>query len=420
MNAPANLPILLDALPPDSAHPPQTGFSRDKQVAFISALASSGAARRAVRAAGISHQTAYRMRRANPAFRLAWDAAMLAARAVAEDVLAVRAIEGVEEKVFYHGEEVATRRRFDSRLLLAHLARLDRLTANAAAHAFAEDFEAALERFARGEDQPEVVAPQASGGAGAGGTDAGAQGGDNSSPGQCNKRSMSGAGTGAEPPATRAAALAAIPCTCPGAVHGTDGGRRHWRMGAQGPEPVCNLDGEGPCCEKPGWPDCRDCPHYSPIMRMIETLEEARPEDAPRPHELGRSDLVEEAQYAALLAGAPDWWRRGEDGVLYAPGPSGLWLPADDEGEEEEELDDDGCGGQANGPGLGDRGEHAVGRVGGDRQHPAAVDAHVAEHGGDEEREDRELRQRDHRPADHQHGQEQAEQCDHEAAHAEP
>lgn len=348
MNAPTTLPALLDTLPPDSAHPPQTGFSRDKQVAFISALASSGAARRAVRAAGISHQTAYRMRRANPAFRLAWDAAMLAARAVAEDVLAVRAIEGVEEKVFYHGEEVATRRRFDSRLLLAHLARLDRLTANAAANAFAEDFEAALDRFARGEDQPEVVAAGPAGaGAGAGGG-GGAGQGDISSPGQCNKRSMSPPeAPDGEASLTRAEALAAIPCPCPGAVHGTDGGRPHWRMTAQGPEPVCNLDGSGPCCEKPEWPECRDCPHYSPVMRVIETLDEARPADAPRPHELGRSDLVEEAQYAAFEAGVPDWWRRGEGGLLYAPGPGGLWLPAD-----EEEPDDDGCEGAGEGAGV--------------------------------------------------------------------
>lgn len=252
MNAPANLPVLLDALPPDSALPPQTGFSRDKQVAFISALANSGAARRAVRAAGISHQTAYRMRRANPAFRLAWDAAMLAARAVAEDVLAVRAIEGVEEKMFYHGEEVGTRRRFDSRMLLAHLARLDRLTANAAAQAFAEDFEAALERFARGEPQPAVV------------EQARAAGAADLSSGQCNKRSMS----------ALEAELAALPCPCPGARDGTDRGVPHWRMTAHGPQPVPNILGKGPCCAAPGWPQCRACPHLPEVDRMLGEEEE--------------------------------------------------------------------------------------------------------------------------------------------------
>lgn len=172
---------------------------------------------------------------------------------------------------------------------------------------------------------------------------------------------MSGAGTGAEPPATRAAALAAIPCQCPGAVHGTDGGRPHWRMTAQGPAPVTNLEGEGPCCETPQWPQCRDCPHYSPVMRMIEMLEEARPADAPQPHELGDPGAVEEAQYAALLAGAPDWWRRGEGGVLHARSAYGTWWPEDElEEEEEDELDaldeldeeDDGEDGEAEGDEL--------------------------------------------------------------------
>ena len=49
----------------------------------------------------------------------------MSSRAHAEEVLADRALNGVEETVFYHGEEVATRTRYDARLLLAHLARLD-------------------------------------------------------------------------------------------------------------------------------------------------------------------------------------------------------------------------------------------------------------------------------------------------------
>ena len=174
MNAPAtfptpNLPALIDALPSDSTRPAQTEFTRARQVEFLSALATAGSARRAAKAAGVSHQTVYRMRRASPAFRRAGDAALLAARASAEDVLACRALDGVEEQVFYHGEVVATRRRYDSRLLLAHLARLDKLTEDAATRAFAEDFETALDRFARIhhadpvaglQHQPEIVADE--------------------------------------------------------------------------------------------------------------------------------------------------------------------------------------------------------------------------------------------------------------------
>ncbi|WP_226698717.1 hypothetical protein [Qipengyuania gaetbuli] len=104
-----------------------TVFSPARQAEFLASLQLFGNVRLACRAARVSAQTAYRQRRASPALARAWDAALLAARAHAEATLAERAIEGVEEAVFYHGEEVARRRRYDSRLLLAHLARLDQL-----------------------------------------------------------------------------------------------------------------------------------------------------------------------------------------------------------------------------------------------------------------------------------------------------
>ena len=106
-------------------------FTRPRQVAFLAALAATGSVRSASATAGISHQTAYRARLASPGFRRGWEAAMLAARAQAEEVLACRALDGWEEDVVYHGEVVARRRRFSDRLLLAHLARLDRLCGDA-------------------------------------------------------------------------------------------------------------------------------------------------------------------------------------------------------------------------------------------------------------------------------------------------
>lgn len=97
----------------------------ERQALFCEHLAHHGNVRLACRALGISSQTAYRARRSSAAMRACWDAALVMARPAVEEVLADRAINGVEEAVFYHGEEVATRRRYDSRLLLAHLARLD-------------------------------------------------------------------------------------------------------------------------------------------------------------------------------------------------------------------------------------------------------------------------------------------------------
>lgn len=126
------------------------------QAQFCEHLARHGNVRLACRAAGVSAQTAYRMRRASAQFRALWDAALVIARDQVEDVLADRAVHGWDEAVFYHGEEVARRRRYDSRLLLAHLARLDKLAERAAGGVVAR-FDEALDTLSANEEL--VLAP---------------------------------------------------------------------------------------------------------------------------------------------------------------------------------------------------------------------------------------------------------------------
>jgi len=123
------------------------------QVAFDQTLAQWGNVRAAAAQVGVSRQHLYRMRRASAQFRELWDAALVIARPQVEEVLADRALNGVTESVFYHGEEVATRTRYDSRLLLAHLGRLDRLGATHAVHMAARDFD---ERLALLRDPPVI------------------------------------------------------------------------------------------------------------------------------------------------------------------------------------------------------------------------------------------------------------------------
>ncbi|RIV89162.1 hypothetical protein D2V07_02680 [Aurantiacibacter zhengii] len=130
------------------------------QAAFCSALAEHGNVRLACRAVQVSPQTAYRARRASWPFRQCWDAALVLARDHAEQVLADRALNGVEEKVFYHGEEVATRTRYSDRLLLAHLARLDKRAQERetcddceAPLMGEDDFDEAIEALGEGEAQ---------------------------------------------------------------------------------------------------------------------------------------------------------------------------------------------------------------------------------------------------------------------------
>jgi len=134
-------------LPASSEHAQHNLFTRERQIRFLEALSVSGNVRAACRSACISPQSAYRLRRADAQFARAWTAACLAARAHVEAVLADRALNGVEEAVFYHGEEVARRRRYDSRLLLAHLARLDKLAESEELAELAGDYDNALDAF---------------------------------------------------------------------------------------------------------------------------------------------------------------------------------------------------------------------------------------------------------------------------------
>ncbi|KEO91764.1 hypothetical protein EH31_03580 [Erythrobacter longus] len=139
--------------------PTSKGFPRKLQAQFLRVLAQWGNVREAARAVGVSRSAAYRMRRECLLFSELWDAALLCARPQVEEVLADRALNGTQETVFYHGEEVATRTRYDSRLLLAHLGRLDRLEQDRrvveATYGFDQQLEVLGDAPERGEWAPE-------------------------------------------------------------------------------------------------------------------------------------------------------------------------------------------------------------------------------------------------------------------------
>ena len=133
---------------------PAPDLSRETQAAFVQTLAQWGNVRAAAQQVGVSRAHLYRMRRASAEFRQLWDAALVLARPQVEEVLADRALNGVQETVYYHGEEVATRTRYDGRLLLAHLARLDRIEGSHQIHRVAAEFE---ERVAELLDPPVLM-----------------------------------------------------------------------------------------------------------------------------------------------------------------------------------------------------------------------------------------------------------------------
>lgn len=107
--------------------PRHDGWTPERKTRFLDSLASKGNVGLACARAGLSREAAYRLRRREPMFARAWKAAQAQARDRSVDVLEDRAIDGIEERIYYRGELIDTRRRFDSRLLLAHIGRLDRI-----------------------------------------------------------------------------------------------------------------------------------------------------------------------------------------------------------------------------------------------------------------------------------------------------
>jgi hypothetical protein len=95
---------------------------------FLYALAAGGSVEVAARAAGMSRRSAYNLRnRAEGlAFRLAWDAAQGLGRRPLSDTLMSRAMHGVVEPIIRNGKIWGERHRFDNRLGMAMLTRLDR------------------------------------------------------------------------------------------------------------------------------------------------------------------------------------------------------------------------------------------------------------------------------------------------------
>lgn len=101
------------------------GWTDARKIQFLYEVAACGNVRAACAHVGLSAEAAYKLRRRDALFARAWAAALVLGREASAQVLECRALDGVEEAVWYRGEVVGHRRRYDNRLLLAHMARLD-------------------------------------------------------------------------------------------------------------------------------------------------------------------------------------------------------------------------------------------------------------------------------------------------------
>ena len=139
------------------------GWTPERRRIFLETLAECGTVQDACRAAGMSPASAYalRQRASGALFALGWAAALRHARERLADELLSRAMHGCTETV-ERGDEIITRHRFDNRLSMAMLTRLDREAekfddAARTVTAVAEDFEALLDCVEAGDTEAEAA-----------------------------------------------------------------------------------------------------------------------------------------------------------------------------------------------------------------------------------------------------------------------
>ncbi|MEZ5692815.1 MAG: hypothetical protein R3D99_03000 [Altererythrobacter sp.] len=265
----------------------RTIFLPELKSRFLEHLSEYGNVALACKRAGVSRQTAYRERRRQPAFAKLWDAAMLAARTVAEEALAERAVHGVEEPLFYHGEEIGHRRRYSDRLLLAHLARLDKVEAKPEVEVALAGLDDAIEALGRGEElreeipETKPVHPE---------PDEGQERDANGLRQAQPERDYGSCGPEENDP------LDSVPYVPLPPDYEFD------------PIPPCDNCG-GPCDE----PFADLTPeHCMWPGNRLKRMEAARPHGVPKPHELANSveeaDEIERLQIDAFECEMPEWW----------------------------------------------------------------------------------------------------------------
>ena len=111
---------LRQASPPVPVRARRDGWTAQRQLEFLEALAATACVEEACRAVGMSERTAYRLRLRVGAknFREAWDAALDIGVHRLEQAVLGRALRGVPRPVFYRGEQVGEWREYDERLAM--------------------------------------------------------------------------------------------------------------------------------------------------------------------------------------------------------------------------------------------------------------------------------------------------------------
>ena len=120
---------------PAQLRPRHDGWTPERQIAFVEALAETACVEEACRRVGMSDSSAYKLRNRYDGrhFRAAWDAALDCALSRLEQAALGRALHGTARPIFHKGEQVGEWRHHDERLTMFLLrtrraARYGRLT----------------------------------------------------------------------------------------------------------------------------------------------------------------------------------------------------------------------------------------------------------------------------------------------------
>jgi len=142
-------------------NPRADGWTPSRIRIFLDTLAECGVVADAARAAGMSKQSAYAFRNSarGRAFDTAWRAALLLARRRLADEVMSRALNGCVEVIMRDGEVWGERHRYDNRLTMAVLTRLDALADSMrqlddGPRRVAHEFEAFVDSVCAGGDEP--------------------------------------------------------------------------------------------------------------------------------------------------------------------------------------------------------------------------------------------------------------------------
>ena len=105
---------------PASPRPRRDGWSAERQIRFIEAVAEGASVDAAARRVGMTRDSAYKLARrpCGGSFREAWDAAIDCTMAQVEQAAVERANNGVARPIFYKGQQVGEWRHHDERLTM--------------------------------------------------------------------------------------------------------------------------------------------------------------------------------------------------------------------------------------------------------------------------------------------------------------